>query len=69
MKIFCQHRYDITFSFSVIGIGKTKEEAIQEAIDYGIQDMIFSSTDFDIEKTELAKDMDTCDICEEEREE
>ena len=69
METFCPHRYDITFSFSVIGIGKTKEEAIQEAIDYGIQDMIFSGMNFDIEKTVLAKDMDTCDICEKEREE
>lgn len=68
MIAVCPHRYDITFSFSVIGIGKTEQEAIQEAKDYGIQDMIFSGIgiDFNVEKTVLAEDIDTCDICEEE---
>ncbi len=61
---FCPHRYEVTFQIGVIGIGKTKDEAIEEAQRYGLDDITNES--FTEVKTELANDMDTCDICEEE---
>jgi hypothetical protein len=61
---FCPHRYEVTFQIGVIGIGKTKDEAIEEAQRYGLDDVTNES--FTEVKTELSNDMDTCDICEEE---
>jgi len=61
---FCPHRYEVTFQIGVIGIGKTKDEAILEAQRYGLNDV--TNEGFTEVKTELANDMDTCDICEEE---
>jgi len=61
---FCPHRYEVTFQIGVIGIGKTKDEAIKEARMYGLDDITNES--FTEVSTELSNDMDTCDICEEE---
>ena len=60
---FCPHRYEVTFQIGVIGIGKTKDEAIKEAQRYGLDN--YSNESYTEVKTELANDMDTCDICEE----
>ena len=61
---FCPHRYEVTFQIGVIGIGKTKDEAILEAQRYALPDVTYKH--FTVVKTELSNDMDTCDICEEE---
>ena len=67
MKNLCPHRYEVALSFALIGIGKNKEEAIEEALTWGFPD---SSADIrsmiTVNNVEQSWDMDTCDICEEE---
>lgn len=62
----CPHRYSVTFEVSSVGFGETKEEAIDEARTYGLQDYITDTDSFEVVKTVYANDQDTCDICEEE---
>ena len=55
---FCPHRYEVTFQIGVIGIGKTKDEAIKEAQRYGLDN--YSNESYTEIRTELATDMATC---------
>ena len=65
----CNHRYEITFSFTVIGFGNNEEEAIQEARDYAIQSWITNNSTNAFAVDKVAKDRYTflCDRCEEEK--
>lgn len=63
---YCPHRYEVSISFSVIGIGKTKEDAVQDGLVYALSDYSSLKDQFTVSNVELAQDMDTCDLCEEE---
>ena len=62
----CPHRWEVRFSIGAIGVAETKEEAIKEAKTYGFDDFSYIQDNLTFESAELANDMDTCDICEEE---
>ena len=62
----CPHRWEVRFSIGAIGVAETKEEAIKEAKTYGLDDFSYIQDNLTFESAELANDMDTCDICEEE---
>ena len=63
---YCPHRYNVTITFDVIGIGKTKEDAAQDGLAYAISDVFEVVDSFEVSDVELAEDMDTCSLCEEE---
>jgi len=62
----CEHRYEVTFTFTVTGFGETEDEAIQEARDYGIADYTFSTSDYEVSKVVKELDNDPCIDCVEE---
>jgi len=62
----CHHRYSVTFQINSVGFGETKEEAIDEARRYGLQDYIRDTDSFEVVKAVYANDQDTCNFCEEE---
>ena len=62
----CPHRWSVTFQVSSVGFGENKDEAIDEARRYGLQDYIRNTDSFEVVKTVYANDQDTCDTCEEE---
>lgn len=64
-KGMCPHRWSVTFQVTCVGFGDTKEEAIDEARRYGLEDYIRDTDSFEVVKTVYANDQDTCDTCEE----
>ena len=63
----CEHRHEVTFTFTVVGFGDTEAEAIQEARDYGIADYNFSTADYKVSKVvKEDRHSDLCSDCEEE---
>lgn len=62
----CQHRHEVTFTFTVVGFGDTEAEAIQEARDYGIADYNFSTADYEVTKVVKELNSDLCSDCEDE---
>lgn len=64
----CEHRHEITFSFTVIGFGDTEEEAIQEARNYAIGSWTRenSTESYDVVKVEKDRHSDICSNCLEE---
>jgi|TARA_R100001163_G_scaffold56316_1_gene44002 hypothetical protein len=64
----CEHRHEVTFTFTVTGFGDTEAEAIQEARDYGIADYTFSTADYEVAKVVKDRHNDLCSDCEEREE-
>jgi len=64
----CEHRHEVTFTFTVTGFGDTEAEAIQEARDYGIADYTFSTADYEVAKVVKDRSNDLCSDCEERKE-
>lgn len=64
----CEHRHEITFSFTVIGFGDTEEEAIQEARNYAIGSWTreHSTESYDVVKVKKDRHSDICSDCLEE---
>lgn len=65
---FCEHRYDITFSFTVTGFGDTEAEAIDEARYYAVKSWIdhHSVEAFEVSKIVKDRHIILCGLCEEE---
>ena len=66
MQNLCPHRYEVGLNFTLIGIGKNKEEAIDEALTWGFPSGSEIRNMLTVDNAEQAWDMDICDICEEE---
>lgn len=64
----CEHRHEVTFTFTVIGFGDTEAEAVEEARHYAVQDWVSSNSVEDYEVAKVVKDRhsDICSDCEEE---
>ncbi len=60
----CTHRYEVTFSITVIGIGDTRDEVIEDAKEYSLCDYDFG----DLEVVKVTQDTDSCNDCIEEKE-
>ena len=66
MENLCPHRWEVSLNFSVIGFGKDKDEAVEEAFNYAIPNISDIRNWVSINNVEQSWDQDTCDICEEE---
>ena len=64
----CEHRYEVTFTFTVTGFGDTEAEAVEEARHYAIRDWVrYNSVDnYEVAKVVKDRHSDLCSDCEEE---
>lgn len=68
----CEHRFEVTFSFTVFGFGRTKKEATEDARRFGINNWINfnSAKDYKVAKVVKGKTSFTrCSYCLEEKRE
>lgn len=68
----CEHRFEVTFSFTVLGFGRTKKEATEDARRFGINYWINfnSAKDYKVAKVVKGKSSFTrCLYCLEEKKE
>ncbi len=63
----CEHRHEVTFTFTVIGFGDTEAEAVEEAKRNAVQDWVMYNSVEDYEVAKVVKDRhsDLCSDCEE----
>lgn len=64
----CEHRHEVTFTFTVTGFGDTEAEAVEEARRYAIRDWVTYNSVEAYEVLKVLKDRhsDLCSNCEEE---
>lgn len=64
----CEHRHEITFTFTVTGFGNTEDEAVEEARRYAIRDWVkYTSVDsYEVAKVVKDRHSDLCSTCLEE---
>tara|TARA_B100000427_G_scaffold294860_1_gene273667 strand:- start:435 stop:644 length:210 start_codon:yes stop_codon:yes gene_type:complete len=68
MKVkLCEHRHEVTFTFTVIGFGNTEDEAVEEARHYAIRNWVNQNSNDSYEVSKVVKDRhsDLCGACEE----
>jgi len=65
---FCEHRHEVTFTFTVTGFGDTEAEAVEEARHYAIRDWVNQNSTDSYEVAKVVKDRhsDLCSTCEDE---